>query len=148
MSKIVSRSLFTLVVITTCFFSDAYAQDAEQEIKIVGRVIAYDDFINITGAPQLQTLIVKVSELLDGREQSPFLKVVYQTLHGQSGPPKLLGSSRTQWLFTMKRATEDDEICNEPVKGWIRTKPKTDQPLPDFEKLPCYLLAPEGIKRR
>lgn len=148
MSKRVLLIFFALFVVVACFFSDTYGQDTEQEIKIVGRVIAYDDFINITGAPQLQHLIVKVSKLLDGREQSTFLRVVYQALHGQSGLPKEVGSSQSQWLFTLKRATDDDEVCKESVKGWIRTKPKTDQAVPDFEKLPCYLLSPEGIKRR
>jgi hypothetical protein len=66
MSKRTLLYLFALIALPACLFSPSYGQNTKREIKVVGRVVAYDDFTNVKGAPQSQYLIVKVSKLLAG----------------------------------------------------------------------------------
>jgi hypothetical protein len=143
--QLLVRTLLLLAL--SCFYQESFAQDKKKQIKIVGRVVAIDDSISVTGLPLSRDLIIRIVKRMEGDEQTSYIKVVYQPLHGQKELPKEMWGSNGEWLFTLQRATDDDEICNEPVKGWVRTKLETGQAVPDFEKLTCYLLSPDGFKR-
>jgi hypothetical protein len=138
--------MFFLLFVCGCFYPESFAQSEKKQIKIVGQVTAIDDSVSVSSMPVSHDLVIKVVMQIEGDEQATYLKVVYQPLHGQKGLPKEMWSSQSRWVFTLQKATDEDESCKEPVRGWIRTKPETGQDVPDVEKLPCYLLGADGFQ--
>jgi hypothetical protein len=144
--KLLSEVLFLLIV-CSFFYQVSYAQNEKKQVIIVGQVIAIDDSSTVTGLPLSRDLVVKIVKRVEGNEQANYIKVIYQPMHGQKELPKEIWSSSRQWLFTLQKATDEDEICKEPVKGWRRTNSGTKRLVPDPKNLTCYLLTPEGFKR-
>jgi hypothetical protein len=116
----------------------------KQDVKIICTVVAYDDFINVVGAPQRKLLIVRINRLIRGSERSRYTKVLFTAIHGQKGLPKQMSSGKGQWLFSLVRATGNQ--CKIPVNEWIRADAAKRITLPNVENLPCYLLDQDGFK--
>ncbi len=125
--------------------NNAAAQDrSKQRLDVICTVVAYDDFINIAGAPQRKFLIVRVDEIIEGKEKSRYIKVLFTAIHGQKGLPDEMSSSKNKWIFSLAKAKGTE--CRLSVNAWIRAESSEEESLPDFDKLPCYLLEQDGFK--
>ena len=145
-------SLLTVLLLITFQSETFLASDKSHkndQIEMGVKVVGYDELaplMNLTSAPQIEVLIVRVMKLIKGKEQSDYIKVIYQHLHNQPDLPKEFFDSRHLWRFTLTRASSDDLSCKGPLP---RLRPATGaetEQLPGNTSLPCYILRPGGFR--
>ena len=81
-TKHIIRIIIMLLSISTAPAASSSGKRQEtDQLVITGRVVAYDQLIalsNITSAPALEVLLVRVETRLKGREDSRLIKVKYE----------------------------------------------------------------------
>ena len=147
-----NRALF-LIPLLTIFAGSELSRDRPQHGKhglvITGTAIGYDELAplaNLTSAPQIDILIVRVAKRISGTEESKYIKVVYQHLHGQPDLPTDIVDSRRQWVFALTKAPADDVTCKGPLKQVKHALGAEAEQLHDDASLPCYVLRPGDLK--
>ena len=137
-----------LVVVSSVTLAD-YGRRAKPELVIVGWVVAYDErasLANITSAPQLQILIVRIAKRLAGREESRYLKVVYEYMQNEAKLPSEVFDGKTQWRFALMKTTVQDQRCRSPLQGLKRITGTGNEEVPSETSLPCYALRSGDFK--
>jgi len=157
--------VWAIVGILACAMSSAvYARwvDGKKDLRIVGRVVAYDQLISlmqITTSSLMEVLIVRVDKRIQGVEKSPYVQVKFRALGDDKGLPPGVFDSKKRWRFTLVR----DSTCDASFRTLQNTTDKPDEneiSLPHFKPttgseldaipldkmLPCYLLQPGSLR--
>jgi hypothetical protein len=133
----------------------------DKSIVAVVRIIAYDQYaplMSITAAPQSQPLLVRLQKRIRGRENSPYIKVVYRYGINEMSLPEKLYDGKSLWRFILMRDHDCDSSLREMslVKNTHKqeqgnvTLPRlnfvneTESPRNDVI-LPCYELRPSNF---
>lgn len=133
------------------------------DLIVLGRVVAYDQLsslMDITTAPRLEVVIVRIDKRIQGREDSRYVQVRYRHLGDDTRLPSEVFDSKNRWRFVLVR----DNSCDASFRVLQHTKVKpadeTEISLPHFkptvgaeteeipldQTLPCYLLRPGALK--
>lgn len=141
-----------IVLLVVCASSAIFAAGGrlrKEELVVTGRVVSYDQLVslaNITSAPQLQVLIVRVAKRVKGREESRYIKVVYKHMQNEAKLPSEVFDGKSHWRFRLMKAATQDHSCKGPLQGLKRTSGAETEDLPSDTSLPCYLLRPGDLK--
>jgi len=117
----------------------------KKELRVVGTVVACDDYINIAGAPQRKLFIIQIDKRIEGDEKSDFIKVWFTAIHGEPSLPEEMLLGKSHWDFLLARTS--DGKCNVRVNEWVTNDTAKGKSLPDFDKLPCYSLGQNSFKK-
>lgn len=150
----VNRLTMRLIVVLSFVFASSiifadHGGREKGEVLIVGSVVAYDERVslaNITSAPQLQILIVRIVKRLKGREESRYVKVVYEHMPNEGKLPSEVFDGKWQWRFELMKAAVQDQRCKGPLQGLKRTTGAEGEQIPSDTSLPCYLLRSGDLK--
>jgi hypothetical protein len=138
-------------------FHPGSKDSSNRSIVAIGRVIAYDQLAplaSITVAPQSQPLVVRIQQRVKGREDSDYVKVLFNFGINEEPAPEKLFDGKSIWRFTLKR----DQKCDSTLTEMNFTSRKSgDLPVsrlnfvneterPDSSViLPCYELRPAKL---
>ena len=129
--------------------------DREPDLVIVGTVVAYDPMSSLhllTSAPNAQLIVVRIDNIIEGHEESRYVKVVHRALYSTRNlPPEIFDGNR-RWRFdfikdcrcdgALSRSRSDaQEVTDEGVlldSGIERTAGAEAEPLSMDAILPCY----------
>ncbi|HEX8286725.1 MAG TPA: hypothetical protein VF556_01940 [Pyrinomonadaceae bacterium] len=163
-------SIFSLATLVFCS-SFAIAQVAEpipdvkkKNIKIVGKVVGFDSLAalsNITYAPQSQLLILRIDNLLKGKEKARHIKIVYEYFSTEAAYlSELLSDKNQKWKLNIARDASCDSTLKESKYSKSYSIDNKEELLinrlkdvdgleniPENTKLPCYILKNNGIKK-
>lgn len=159
--QVVSTIVMLLVISTASAVSISGKRQKRHKLVITGRVVAYNQLIslsNITSAPRLEVLLVRVETRIKGREDSRFIKVNYKYMGDDMKLPIEVFDSKSKWRFALLR----DTTCDGSLRSLQETKPKaeTEISLPHFKStagaeteeipldanIPCYELQHGDLK--
>ncbi len=153
--------LLALSVIALCGLTVLANERREKQLVIVGTVAGYDQFlslVNLTSAPQVQLLIVRVEKRIKGREESRYIKVIYKYGTDEPSLPEEIFNGKSQWRFTLTRDHSCDcsvrEMQSKQIEGEggaEATLPRlkrtnATEEIPNNANLPCYALRPSDLK--
>jgi len=147
--RTITAVVISLIALTFFVLYSSEAQRKKPGLILTGVVVGYDEslsLVNVTSAPQLQVLIVRIVRSLKGHEESRYIKVVYQYMHNDPTLPKEIVDGKTQWRFELTRAAAQDQSCMGPLQGLKQTPGADAEEIPNDSNLPCYVLQPGGIK--
>lgn len=152
-----------LIVFTGLSVSVGEGKQAEEQLKITGKVVAYDpstSLISLTSAPKLEILVVRIEERVKGREESRYVKVLYKHMENNPTLPERVFDGKSLWSFALRR----EPSCDGPMKALPSLRSHTgdgsDMPLPrlkrtlgaesekitDETNLPCYSLRSSDLR--
>ncbi len=156
-----SRTVLALVLfLLSCTYAKSPKTD---DLVVVGTVVAFDQLVpltNITAAPNLQVLIVRVDQSVHGDSKLKYVKVLDKYYPPAEPLPKDFFDGKSKWLFSLAKAQgEDLKSCNmkidfepsppegsQPPQRFMRTPGNEDEAIPPEDELPCYLLLPGNLK--
>jgi hypothetical protein len=158
---------FLVVVLLIVFASPIARAGGEscgkQDLVITGVVVGYDQLIqlaNITSAPQVNVLVVRIEERIKGREESRYIKVIYEHLSGEATLPSEIFDGKNRWSFKLGRQTSCDSSLQALESASGKTEDGTEVSVPRLKRtpgaeaenipadamLPCYKLSPRDFK--
>ena len=141
-------TVLLLIYASSAIFANGRRQ-RKHELVVAGSVVGYDELIplaNITSAPQLQILIVRVGKRMKGREESRYIKVVYEHMQNEPKLPDEVFDGKRQWRFALMKPSAQDHSCKGPLQGLKQTTGVDAEKIPGDASLPCYVLRPGDLK--
>jgi|SRR3712207_757247 len=157
MSDGVRFTLAVFLMLLSPFGGFGQQDRLKETVRVEGRVVAYDGLSGLTwaGDGQTEILVVKVSKVRKGKEESEYIKAHYTHAHYEPTPAKLL-DGRLTWRFGLVRLNVCDGKLDDieylmiqegdspkhksDVKRLKATEGAEGEKLPMDKTLPCYLL--------
>src|SRR6266850_3055827 len=112
------RKRFALLVLLFVVFvnQSTLGSRAQNRRELVGSVVGYDQLLsltNITSAPQLQVLIVRLRRQNRRGHGLRYVKVMYRYGQGKTALPNRLFDENAKWLFIVKRDRSCDSLWHD-----------------------------------
>lgn len=161
-TKILYTTVLFLVTVYCYEARSGQVDCSKLPLTVEARIIGYDQILPfglITTAPKSQILILNVERLVAGKEQSPYLVVVYRFGLAESAlPDKVLEGNET-WKFTLNTNVLD-KSCDDVQLNDSTAVPETEKNeinLPRWKfiseasrpplnaRLPCYVMDPQDF---
>lgn len=106
---------FGVLVLVSFLPQAGYGNQANRDpqLIIVGNVVGFDEIwsqINLTCAPQRQTLVVRVQTCLQGTVNSNYIKVMYEFMGSEQKLPEEMQKSEQAWQFKLSTAKAEPQI--------------------------------------
>lgn len=107
--------VFGLLVLVSFLPQTGYGNQANRDpqLIIVGNVVGFDEIwsqVNLTCAPQRQTLVVRVQTCLHGTANSNYIKVLYEFMGSEQKLPDEMQKSEQAWQFKLYTAKAEPQI--------------------------------------
>jgi hypothetical protein len=133
-------SLFVILGVAVICATANYK--AGKKLTIEGSFVGYDEMLplaNLTSAPHLEILVVRVTKPSKIVERSPYIKVLYEHMQNRASLPEEMFDSKQEWRLKLTRADQSEENCEGPVLHFKSTTGAESERVPNGE-LPCYIL--------
>ncbi len=126
------------------------ARSGRKEVKFSGQVVAFDqtaNLLNLTSAPQLQVLVVKVDDA-KRKELPPYVKVVVSRFYGEPELHSTVFEPGNRLRFVVWSNPKMLEICRSALPHIRWLAPNKESDIPSMDSLKCFESRPQSLKEQ